>query len=84
LPSSEEEFAYTLENDKYCIANTPVEQSLHPVDYPWWQKQHSLLVCSYCVSFTFAWGYCRLLFKHFCFYVECLTVAGVSQLSAKP
>jgi len=25
-----------------------------------------LLVCSYCVSFTFAWGYCRLLFKHFC------------------
>jgi len=66
-------------NDKYCIAITPVEQSFHPVDYAWWQKQHSVLICSYCVSFTFAWGHCRLLFKHFCFYVQCLTVAGVSQ-----
>jgi len=54
-------------NDKYCIAITPVEQSLHPVYYAWWQEQHSLLICSYCVSFTFALGYCRLLFKHFCF-----------------
>jgi len=44
-----------------------MEQSLHPVDYAWWQKQQSLLVCSYCVSFTFASGYCRLLFKHFVF-----------------
>ena len=33
-------------------------------------------------TFTFAWGYCRLLFKHFCFYVQCLTVAGVSQPSS--
>jgi len=56
-------------NDKYCIAITPVEQSLHAVDYAWWQKQYSLLICSYCVCLTFAWGYCRLLFKHFCFYV---------------
>jgi len=51
------------------------------VDYAWWQKQDSLLICSYCVSFTFAWGYCTLLLKHFCLYVQCLTVAGVSQPS---
>ena len=69
-------------NDIYYIVITPVEQSFHPVDYAWWQKQHGLLICSYCVSFTFAWGYCRLLFKHFCFYVQCLTVGGVLQPSS--
>jgi len=68
-------------NDNHCIAITPVEQSVHPVDHAWWQKQHSLLKCSYCVSFTFAWGYSRQLFKHFCFDVQCLTVVGVSQPS---
>jgi len=29
-------------NNKYCIVITPVEQSLQPVDYAWWQKQHTL------------------------------------------
>jgi len=29
-------------SNKYCIAITPVEQSLQPVDYAWWQKQHTL------------------------------------------
>jgi len=23
-------------NDKYCVAITPVEQSLQPLDYAWW------------------------------------------------
>jgi len=31
----------------------------------------------YSVSFAFAWGYCRLLFKQFCFCVQSLTAAGV-------
>jgi len=29
-------------NNKYCIVITQVEQSLQPVDYSWWQKQHTL------------------------------------------
>jgi len=39
---------------KYCVVITPVEQSLQPVDYAWWQKQHSLCYR----SFTYAWVYC--------------------------
>jgi len=35
------------------------------------------IVCSHCVSFAFSWGYCRLL-RVFAFYVQCLTIAGVS------
>jgi len=31
-----------------------MEQRLHPLDFAWWQKQHSLLICPYCVSCTFA------------------------------
>jgi len=27
-------------NNKYFIVITSVEQSLQPVDYAWWQKQH--------------------------------------------
>ena len=34
-----------------------------------------------CISFTFFWGYCRLL-RVFAFYVQCVTVAGVSQPSS--
>jgi len=30
-------------------------------------------------TIMFGWGYCRLLYKHFCFHIQCLTVAGVSQ-----
>jgi len=30
-------------NNKYCIVITPVEQSLQPLDYVWWQKQHTML-----------------------------------------
>ena len=52
-------------NSKYCTAITAVRQSLQPLDYAWLQQQHRLL-WSHCVSFTFAWGYCRLLFKNFC------------------
>jgi len=65
--SSEEESWHTVHsrnvNNQYCIVITPVEQSLQPVEYGWWQKQH---LCSHCVSFTFAWGYYRLLLKNFC------------------
>jgi len=66
LPSSEEEFAYTLETS---TINTAL------LSHQWSKFAPSrlcLLKCSYCVSFTFAWGYCRLLFKLFCFYVQCL------------
>jgi len=28
--------------NKYCIVITPVEQSLQPVDYAWWQKQYTM------------------------------------------
>jgi len=30
-------------NDKYFIAITTVEQSLHPVDYAWWRKQQTCI-----------------------------------------
>jgi len=43
------------------------------------------ILCSklHCVSFKFGWGYCRLLFMNFCgAFVQCLTVAGVSQPSS--
>jgi len=47
--------------------------------------RNSILVCSHshCVSFTFAWGYSRVGYycSIFAFYVQCLTIAGVSQPS---
>jgi len=30
-------------SNKYCIVITPVEQSLQPVDYAWWQKLHTMI-----------------------------------------
>jgi len=43
-----------------------------------------LYVQSHCVSFTFARGYCRILFKHFCilYSVLNLNVAEASQPSS--
>jgi len=29
-------------NNKYCIDITSVKQTLQPVDYAWWQKQHTM------------------------------------------
>ena len=48
--------------------------------YRGWQKQ---LLRSQCVSFMFAWGYCRLLFKNFCILCSVLiTASGLSQPSS--
>ena len=60
------EFAYTLETSTINTAllshqwSTVCTQQTMPSD------RNIMLVCSHCVSFMFAWGYCRLLFKHFC------------------
>ena len=29
-------------NNKYCIVIVPVEKHLQPVNYAWWQKQHTM------------------------------------------
>jgi len=36
-------------NNKNCIIITPVEQSLQPVDYAWWQKQHTMTEAAHIV-----------------------------------
>ena len=42
--SSEEGSLHTLSNvnNKYCIVITPEEKRLQPVNYAWWQQQHTM------------------------------------------
>jgi len=63
--SSEEESLHTLSERQpqilYCVIITPVEQSLQPVDYAWWQKQPALFTRVYvCLGLLYATNICIL------------------------
>jgi len=74
---------------RVCIDSRNVNYNTVVLSYQWSKpcRQETIpgdrnnILCTHCVSFTFAWGYCRLLLV-LAFYVQCLTVAGVSQPSS--
>jgi len=75
------EFAYIHETSKINTAWLPHKWNKICSQWTMPGDRNSIL-CWHCVSFTFAWGY-WLLFNNFAFYVQCLTVARVSQPSSK-
>jgi len=75
------EFAYTLETSTINTALLPHQWSKVCTQYTMPGDRNSIL-SSHCVTFTFGWCYCGLLLRIFAFYVQCLTVAGVSQPSS--